>query len=364
MRGVGFLSQFVFHLVFLSGLLSAPLLAAEDEIARAADGRALEALLSADPGAKENVVARARELGLDVVSVRVGTPPDSKADVRVAGGGKPFRDCPDVCPALVVVPASPAGFQIGSPDGEPGHLDDEKQVNVSVPAFAIGATVVTVAEYKACVADGGCPPPEWLEVGGQHNIETGSGRYYKNLGANITDPGQPIVGVSFDDATAYAAWLSSKTGHSYRLPSEAQWELAARAGTHTAYWWSDALPNDGVVRAVCADCGSAWDAKAPAAADAFAANPWGLFNVHGNVWEWTADFYCDDYSSGPRDGAPRLTDDCPARANEAPARGVRSLRGGSAFYPAKIMRSAMRLRNVPSFRNFSVGFRITRDLAP
>jgi formylglycine-generating enzyme required for sulfatase activity len=325
-------------------------------IAAARDGAALETILSRDPQAKDRIAARAKELGLDLVSVG--------SELRVAGGARQFRDCADTCPAMVVVPSSPKGFKIGSPESEAHHTDDETQVEVSVAAFAIGAMEVIVAEYMACVEAGGCKPPEWLEPGGQHNIETGSSRYYKNLGDNLTAPGQPVVGVSFEDATAYAAWLTAKTGQAYRLPSEAQWEFAARAGTGTAYWWGDTLPDDGVVRAVCIGCGSEWDGKAPAAANAFDPNPWGLFNVHGNVWEWTADFYCDDYASGPKDGSPRATDDCAATGDQPPARGVRSLRGGSAFYPTKAMRSAMRVRNVPGFRNFSVGFRVARDLSP
>jgi formylglycine-generating enzyme required for sulfatase activity len=168
--------------------------------------------------------------------------------------------------------------------------------------------------------------------------------------------------VSFVDATAYAAWLSAKTGHAYRLPSEAEWEFAARAGTTTAYWWGDDLPSDGKIRAACSACGSEWDGKAPAPADAFEPNPWGLRNVHGNVWEWTADFYCEDYASGPKDGSPRITDDCAPVDDQLPSRGLRSMRGGSAFYSARVMRSGMRARNVPDFRNFSVGFRIARDL--
>lgn len=283
-----------------------------------------------------------------------------------APGTKPFKDCdePGVCPAMIAVPHSPEGFRIGSPETEADRSDDEKQTEVSIPAFAIGATEVTVAEYKACVAAGGCKPPEWLEPGGQHNIETGSSRYYRNLGDNLTAPGQPIVGVSFNDTVDYAKWLSKKTGHTYRLPSEAEWEYAARAGTTTAYWWGDTMPSDGVVHAACMGCGSAWDGKAPAAANAFAPNPWGLYNVHGNVWEWTADFYCEDYGSGPKDGSPRVVDSCAPQGDRPPARGVRSLRGGSAFYPPKVMRSAMRVRNVPDFRNFSVGFRVARDLSP
>lgn len=342
-----------------------PALANEDTaVAAAADGASLQAILDRAPEARDAVAARAAALGLGLVSLRVGETDAARVELRVAGGAKPFRDCDASagCPPMVVVPASPAGFMIGSPETEAEHGDDETLTAVTIRPFAIGTRPVTVAEYKACVAAGGCAPPEWLEPGGQHNIETGSSRYYLNLGAAVTGPDQPIVGVSHIDATTYAAWLSKKTGHAYRLPSEAEWELAARAGSKTAYWWGDTVPEDGVVRAACEGCGSEWDSKSPAPADAFPANPWGLHNVHGNVWQWVADFYCEDYGSGPKDGSPRLTDDCAPVGDRPPARGVRALRGGSSFYPAKAMRSAMRVRNVPEFRNFSVGFRVARDI--
>lgn len=342
--------------------LASPAEANPSPAAAATDGRQLQAILDRDPPSKDAVAERAAVLGLSVVTLRVG----AGAETRIAGGAKPFSDCPpaDGCPPMVVVPASPPGFAIGSPETEPDRGSDETLTEVAIGAFAIGTRPVTVAEYKACVAAGGCEPPEWLEPGGRHNIETGSSRYYLNLGEALTAPDQPIVGVSHIDATAYAAWLAEMTGHAYRLPSEAEWELAARAGSRTAFWWGDTLPDDGVVRAACTGCGSEWDGKAPAPADAFPANPWGLHNVHGNVWEWVADFYCEDYASGPRDGSPRLTDDCAPVGDRPPARGVRSLRGGSSFFPPKAMRSAMRVRNVPDFRNFSVGFRVARDLGP
>lgn len=349
-------------LVAAGAAFGGPAAAVPSDAPAAADGRQLQAILDRDPGAKEAVAARAAALGSSLVTLRIGR----GFEMRVAGGAKPFSDCAsaDGCPPMVVVPASPPGFAIGSPETEADHGDDEALTAVSVRAFAIGRRPVTVAEYRACVAAGDCQPPEWLEPGGRHNIETGSSRYYLNLGEAITGPDQPIVGVSHIDATAYAAWLSKKTGHAYRLPSEAEWELAARAGSKTAFWWGDTLPDDGVVRAACAGCGSPWDGKSPAPADALPANPWGLHNVHGNVWEWAADFYCEDYASGPRDGSPRLTDDCAAVGDRPPARGVRSLRGGSSFFPPKAMRSAMRVRNVADFRNFSVGFRVARDIGP
>lgn len=337
-----------------------------DAIEAAADGRALEAVLSRDAGTREQVAARAKALGLQLVEIRVGLPDALQTELRIAGGARPFADCaPEAgCPPMVAIPSSPHGFMIGSPPDEPDRMEDEAQTAVSIKAFAIGAHAVTVAEYKACVADGGCPQPEWLEPDGQHNIETGSSRYYKNLGDSLTNPNQPIVGVSQTDATAYAAWLAKRTGHAYRLPSEAEWEFAARAGTTTAYWWGNSAEATDPPRAACNGCGSEWDGKAPAPADAFEPNPWGLYSVHGNVWEWMADFYCDDYASGPKDGTARVIDECAAVGDRPPARGVKSLRGGSAYYSAKMMRAAMRARNVPSFRNFSVGFRVARDLTP
>lgn len=328
----------------------------------ATDGAQLQALLDRDPPAKDAVDERAAALGLAVVTLRVA----GRDEARVAGGAKPFADCAprEGCPPMVVLPASPPGFAIGSPESEADRGDDETLTEVAIRPFAIGTRPVTVGEYKACVAAGGCKPPEWLEPDGRHHIETGSSRYYRNLGEAVTGADQPIVGVSHVDATSYARWLAEKTGQGYRLPSEAEWEFAARADSRTAFWWGDALPDDGVIHAACAGCGSQWDNKSPAPAGAFPANPWGLHNVHGNVWEWVADFYCEDYASGPKDGSPRLTDDCAAVGDRPPARGVRSLRGGSSFFPQKAMRSAMRVRNVPDFRNFSVGFRVARDLAP
>lgn len=357
------------RLVALAGAvltLAAGARAGSDDVEAAADGRALQAVLDRAPQAKDAIAARAAALGLALVEVRTGRPAGEARAPIIAGGGKTFSDCraDAACPPMVAVPASPADFAIGSPPTDPERSDDELLTPVKIAAFAIGARPVTVAEYLACVEAKGCNPPEWLEPDGQHNIETGTSRYYRNLGDAITAPDQPIVGVSHVDATAYAAWLSQHTARAYRLPSEAEWEYAARAGTRTAYWWGDAMPADGVVRAACAGCGSQWDAKSPAPAGAFPANPWGLHNVHGNVWEWMADYYCEDYASGPKDGAPRLTDDCAPQGDRPPARGLRSLRGGSAFYPPKAMRSAMRVRNIPSFRNFSVGFRVARDLVP
>lgn len=281
----------------------------------------------------------------------------SAGDVAQPSTAKPFKDCPH-CPEMVALAASPEGFKIGTPPDQAGFNPRERQFAVSIPAFAIGRFEVSVGEFKQCVAAGGCKAPEWMEPGGQHNVETGASTYYKVYGAAITGDRQPVVGVSRDDALAYTQWLSKETGKSYRLPSEAEWEYAARAGTGTPYWWGSEVQRDGKAMAACQDCGSAWDSRGLAPVDAFEANPWGLYNVHGNVWEWVADYDCDDYSSGPSDGSARSTDNCAHRDHP----GLFVLRGGSAFYEARFARAASRLRNFAWFRNVSVGFRVAQSL--
>lgn len=294
----------------------------------------------------------------EVIVVDIGGKDGERRPI-IAGGGVHFTDCPEQegCPQMLVVPTSRPGTMIGSPPDEAGHRATEKMHAVTIKAFAIGRFEVSVAEYKACVADGGCRPPEWLEPGGQHNVETGVSGYYRNYGASVTQDRQPVVGVSYDDAVAYALWLSGKTGKAYRLLSEAEWEYAARAGTTTAYWWGNDIQHLGKAMANCQGCGSEWDAKALAPVDAFQSNPWGLYNVHGNVWEWVADFYCEHFETGPADGSPRTADDCSAR--DAP--GLRVLRSGSTFYDTSLSRAAIRLRNHQGFRNISVGFRVGRS---
>lgn len=260
---------------------------------------------------------------------------------------------------MLAIPASTDGVVLGSPVGEAGRVDNEAQHRVRFQPFAIAKYEATVAEYMACVEARACRAPEWLDPTSPHHITQGTGFYYRNLGKAITDPRQPVVGVSYEDAVTYAAWLAKKTGKPYRLPSEREWEYAARAGTTSAYWWGDAIKSDdGSPRAHCRGCGSEQDAKAAGDVASLGANPWGLFHTAGNVWEWAADFYCDDYALGPDDGSARAADDCPQKD----ADGLRTFRGGSSFYGPEKMRAASRLRNFGEFRNFSVGFRVARSL--
>ena len=155
----------------------------------------------------------------------------------------------------------------------------------------------------------------------------------------------PVVNVSWRDASAYAQWLTAETGRSYRLPSEAEWEYAARAGSETAYSWGDAL---GSALANCNGCGSEWDNVSPAAVGSFTANAWGLHDMHGNVWEWVQDCQWPDYRNASGDSAAREDGDCLSRV----------LRGGSYSNSPTLIRSSVREWDSVSIRVTDVGFRV------
>lgn len=296
----------------------------------------------------------------DAISIGIGPASDTKQLSLRPGGGESFRDC-ESCPQMLLVPAAPDGARIGSPEDEPGRVSGETQGSFRFAAFAIGRLETTVGEYMRCVAAAACRHPEWAEPGGEHNLDTGTGVTYRSIAASLRGDLQPVVGVSWDDANAYAAWLAKITGRAYRLPSDAEWEYAARAGSTTPYWWGKDATREDRVMACCRGCGSDHDGNGLFPADSFEANPWGLKNVHGNAWEWVADYFCEDRASLPADGSARSKRACPAQS--APE-GLRIFRGGSCFYEPRQMRAAMRLRNWPSFRNMTVGFRVARSLLP
>lgn len=240
-------------------------------------------------------------------------------------GGDTFRDCPD-CPLMARIP--PGEFVMGSEtrrEEQPPHT-----VRIERP-FALGVFEISVEEWTACVDAGRC-------------------RYdpaQQDLGTN--EPEQPVSNLSWEDAREYTAWLSQRTGESYRLPSEAEWEYAARAGTGTAYWWGE---EPGDKRANCQDCGSRWDGRQAAPVGMFEANPFGLYDVHGNVLEWTADCWNGSYQGAPADGSARTDGDCIARV----------LRGGSWRADANAMRATRRTKYDRDVRYFLNGFRVARDL--
>lgn len=159
-----------------------------------------------------------------------------------------------------------------------------------------------------------------------------------------------------ENAVAYPEWLSKETGKQYRLPSEAEWEYAARAGTETRYWWGDEIQQDGKVWANCNGCGSEWDNKKTAPVGSFNANPFGLHDTAGNVWEWVQDCWHDSYE------AERRPDDGKAREPDKPAAcGRRVIRGGSWSNVPRNLRSADRDWNIPGLRNYYRGFRLAQD---
>ena len=243
--------------------------------------------------------------------------PRAGGAVSPSGG---VRDC-DACPSMVVVPAG--GFRMGA--SEPGAGPAHEVVIAR--AFAIGTHETSVAQWEACVKEGAC----------RQSPQTGR------------DGSLPVANVSWEDAQSYARWLSAKTGQTYRLPSEAEWEYGARAGTTTHYWWGD---EKGGQRANCADCGSPWGARGPAPVGSFAPNAFGLFDVHGNVWEWTQDCWNDSYQGAPLDGRPQLTGDCLSRV----------IRGGSWALGHEYMRSSRRGRYDRDVRYHLNGFRVVKEL--
>jgi formylglycine-generating enzyme required for sulfatase activity len=247
---------------------------------------------------------------------------------------KSFADCSG-CPEMVVIPAGE--FVMGSPITEL-YRGPEEQHKVEIKApFALGKYEVTFAQWDACVADGGC--------GGHKPDDQGWGR-----------ENRPVVGVSWHDANAYTAWLSKKTGQQYRLPSEAEWEYAARAGTTTAFSFGPAITAeqanyDGSTGFGDAPAGANRQQTLPAGS--FPANGFGLYDMHGNVWEWIEDCWSDEYSADtPADGRPYLRPNC----------GGHVMRGGSWEDYAGDVRSAARVGSGNDEQSWADGFRVARLL--
>ena len=248
--------------------------------------------------------------------------------------GEVIRDCP-TCPELVVISAG--RFRMGCVSGRDCR-DDERPVHeVEVPSFALGVYEVTFEEYDRFAAATGRDRPN----------DRGWGR-----------DGRPVITVSWEDATAYASWLSEETGEAYRLPSESEWEYAARAGSTTRYAWGDDIGRnrancDGCDPRDCDGCRGFWSGRRTAPAGSFAANAWGLHDMHGNVWEWVEDCWHENYARAPRDGSAWTRgEDC----------GRRVLRGGSWNVNPRDLRSANRIRLDAEYRSSIVGFRVARTL--
>jgi formylglycine-generating enzyme required for sulfatase activity len=289
-----------------------------------------------------------------LLAAALSASPLGAAQTAKAADGKAalqeIQDAP-YAPKMTVLPAG--SYLMGSPATEPNRTDAESPqhtVQIDYP-LAVATTDVTRAEYGAFVADTGYAPKD------NDGCYSWDGKSFdKHATAGWDRPGfeqtdtDPVVCVSWNDANAYAAWLSAKTGHTYRLLSEAEWEYAARAGTKTAFFWGD-KELQGVED--CSRCGTAWwGGKRTAPAGSFKPNAFGLYDMSGNVWQWVADCYQDNYAHTPANGQPSLTGDCDYRV----------LRGGSWFGRARYTRSANRDRDLGALRFSTDGFRVARTL--
>ena len=226
---------------------------------------------------------------------------------------------------LTLLPIPTGSFKMGSDDeqrsGRPAH-----KVFIKQP-FWMSKTEITFDQYDA-----------YAKATGQRLPDD------KTWGRGT----RPVIDVSWDDSQAYVKWLTANNdqGLSCRLPSEAEWEYAARAGSSTSYYWGDDI---GKNNANCDDCGSEWGAKSTAPVGSFAANQWGLNDMLGNVWEWVEDPKHEGYK-----GAPNMGEVWKKGGDTS----HRVLRGGSWDLTEENLRSAYRFYLPPDFRYFSVGFRV------
>ena len=252
--------------------------------------------------------------------------------VQVDEGNIPAMDGNTLAGEMVLIPGGT--FRMGDLSGE-GRIGEKPVHSVTVPAFRLGKYEVTFAQWDACVADGGC-------------------NGYSPDAEGWRRCNRPVTGVSWIDTQFFITWLNARTGGKYRLPSEAEWEYAARAGSTTKYSWGDDI---GENRANCnnKECGDHWYYTAPVGS--FAANAWGLHDMHGNAEEWVQDCWHANYKEAPDDGSAWTTGvDC----------NMRVLRGGSfrseLLRPSSYyLRSAIREIDFRSGRYVSFGFRIAHN---
>lgn len=252
-----------------------------------------------------------------------------------------MRDCADT-PAMITVPAG--RFVMGDSIGS-GSAYETPVHEVRVRTFLIGRFETMRSEWAACESGGGCTAARDIEA----------------------DSRLPVTGVTWNQVQDYLTWLSKRTGHRYRLPSEAEWEYAGRAGTISQYTWGNSIDD-----VVChhanafdrsghaanpqwywqADCDDGFAKAAPVGR--FPPNAWGLYDMLGNVWEWVDDCWHSDYTGAPTDGGSWVEPACRKRVN----------RGGGWGNPASSLRLTNRDGDQANGRSDGLGFRVARDLAP
>jgi formylglycine-generating enzyme required for sulfatase activity len=249
--------------------------------------------------------------------------PASAQTPVVAHGSESVRDCEN-CPEMVIL--QPGSFTMGDNHGDrserPAH-----RVTISRP-YAIGKYEVTLAQWNACVQAEAC----------------------KAVTSTTGSPDKsPTRDISWADTQRFVRWLSKQTGQNYRLPTEAEWEYAARAGTSSRYWWGEKMRAG---MANCKGCGGDWSNDAPVNVDALPPNPFGLYGMNGGVWEWVEDCWHKDYDGAPTDGSAWTSSDC--RENV--------IRGGSWRNDSTYAHSSSRFTYDSAVRYILNGFRVAKSL--
>jgi formylglycine-generating enzyme required for sulfatase activity len=233
-----------------------------------------------------------------------------------------FRDC-DNCLPMVRIPPGTLMMGQGAKDASAGPAH-----KVALRGFALSQYPVTVANWNTCHADGGCGAPPRM-VGAQDDT--------------------PLYNVSWDDTQTFITWLSRRTGHAYRLPTEAEWEYAARADTSTRYWWGD---HPGTSLANCTSCGGTQDPRAPLPVGSYKPNPFGLYDMLGGVAQWVQDCWFPNYSNAPNDGSARQAPNCMKRV----------LRGGGFRGGLDDIVPTARSNYDAPVRYLANGFRVARNV--
>jgi formylglycine-generating enzyme required for sulfatase activity len=310
--------------------------------------------------------------------------PRGAVEARTATSGSErvasIRDCKQ-CPALVIIPAG--NFIMGSPANEVGRYDEEgPQRSVHINRLAVGKFDVTRGEWAAFVSAthrktvGGCT---WSSLPGTGAMEPNPKATWKKLGF-VQDDTHPVVCVTWDDAQDYVHWLSARTGHRYRLLTEAEWEYAARAGTHTPYPWGSKATHEHANYGAASCCsGEAsgsdkWVGTSPVGA--FPPNQFGLYDMNGNVMQWVEDCFSPSfsYAGTATDGSAykeavtlKLSGDLEIM-NGTSSCAHHMLRGGDWGDPPASIRSAARSFAPPpgapleNYRSAGIGFRVARVL--
>ena len=320
------------------------------------------ATLIEPPKAEPKVIFETKVAGSTLARGKIETQELKREPVRSVGDT--FKDC-ETCPSLTVLPSGQ--FEMGSPSSERDRQENESPVHtVQISSsFAIATTEVTLREYSVFVSETKRRVPN----GCYAETEEHAGEWAFNASLSHRNPGfsqpadHPVICVSYQDAKDYAQWLSQKTGQTYRLPSETEWEYAARGGSNMARHFGRSFRNgckfaNGADRTakkarenwITATCRDGYLTTAPVGS--FASNAFGLHDMLGNVWEWTADCYSDSYTSTPRTQAAHTRGSCQSYVT----------RGGSWASGVDMLRSAARSGDVRSARYDMLGFRVVREL--